>query len=125
MCLPIYLGPLISEYEPSFLKWYLPVSTMTKITSPDDGQDSKQPEASNMNYQPGATLTYQQLAVAFLDTTSAHGLPRLRTEFGTVRKATWAVVFVGLTILCCYQGSVLVHKYLQYDVNVAMQIINK
>ena len=72
-----------------------------------------------------ASPSYKELCATFLDSTTAHGLSHLHTEFSIIRKVVWVVVFVSLTIVCCYQSYVLVEKYLQYDVNVAVQIINQ
>ena len=102
--------------------------TMTKMASETHERGYKYSEDRprvDINSQPGAASSYQELCATFLDTTSAHGLPRLRTDFGIVRKVLWAIVFVGFTGACSYQSYILVERFLEYDVNVAIEIFNK
>ena len=101
---------------------------MAEMASATHKQESEHPEdvpCESTRSQEGTTLSYKELWATFLDSTTAHGLSHLHTEFSIIRKVVWVVVFLSLTILCCYQSYVLVEKYLQYDVNVAVHIINK
>ena len=107
---------------------FFSVSMLTKMISTTNRHDFHHSEGvvrQDVSSQLQRTSECQELCAAFLDTTSAHGLPRVRTEFGRVRKVLWALMFVGLTIVCCQQSSILMEKFLQYDVYVAVHIINK
>ena len=110
---------------PIYVWFVLMITKMVSATDREGFNHSEDVLRQGIKSQLQRTSSYQQLCTTFLDTTSAHGLPRLRNELGRVRKVLWALVFVGMSIGCCYESTVLVKKFLEHDVIVAVHMINK
>ncbi len=63
-----------------------------------------------------------QILRDFSGWTSAHGVPHVGSAQNIILRVFWSLVFIGSVVMFCAQMSLLVVKYLDYDVTVQTEV---
>ena len=70
------------------------------------------------------SLTVRDLTVNWLESTSAHGLPRVVTEKSLFRKIVWGLIFVAAFFYFALQAQTFFVRFFAYEVTSTTAIMN-